>query len=308
MRWRTSPAARGPHTGSRAARPRRGGVRVRLAFGLIAAALLLVGSGSARADTFVAATPEAPAGYGAFLEQYVVKTDLPESGFETRFDYGKLYGKNDQIAIRHLFRRHFQEQRPSELKPAMRTAWAINAYNFFVIDAVLTYMTSHEGEIPASVKDLGGEESIFDEEILLIEDETYSLNSFERHFLFLDRDPGSGKVPAKLDPRIHFALVCGAIGCPPLWPEPFRGRKLDRQLDDCTANALAGPRCLRVEGKKIHACQLFAWYKGDFANHGGVVGFLKEFVPEERKKSLFGGELMKPVVTDIEWDWALNRP
>ena len=315
MRWRTSAADPRFRTGSGSrSGPKNlglpqvgGGSRFRICgTSLIPVLGILLGAEAASADSFLAATPEAPAGYGAFLKQYVVKTDLAEPGFETRFDYAKLYGQADQIGIRNIFRKHFLDQLPSEIEPESRIAWALNAYNFFVIDLVMTHATAHEGELPASVKDLG--EDVFTRDRFTIEGETYSLDSFERRFLFLDRDPQSGKVPARLDPRLHFALVCGAVGCPPLWPEPFRGRKLDEMLDTCVANALAGPRHLHAQGKTIHASQIFSWYKTDFANHGGVVGFIKEFAPDGRKKSLFGGELMKPVVTDIEWDWGLNRP
>ena len=34
------------------------------------------------------------------------------------------------------------------------------------------------------------------------------------------------------DPRVHFALVCAALGCPPLRAEAYRGETLDPQLDD----------------------------------------------------------------------------
>ena len=34
------------------------------------------------------------------------------------------------------------------------------------------------------------------------------------------------------EPRIHFALVCAAIGCPPLRNQAFTGGRLDEQLDE----------------------------------------------------------------------------
>jgi hypothetical protein len=40
------------------------------------------------------------------------------------------------------------------------------------------------------------------------------------------------------EPRIHFALVCAAMGCPPLRGEAYTGARLDAQLDD-----QAGPSC-----------------------------------------------------------------
>lgn len=44
------------------------------------------------------------------------------------------------------------------------------------------------------------------------------------------------------EPRIHMALVCAALGCPPLWNEPYVGRKLAQQLDDQSRRFLEIPR------------------------------------------------------------------
>lgn len=33
------------------------------------------------------------------------------------------------------------------------------------------------------------------------------------------------------EPRIHAALVCAAISCPPLRQEPYTGENLDEQLE-----------------------------------------------------------------------------
>jgi hypothetical protein len=34
------------------------------------------------------------------------------------------------------------------------------------------------------------------------------------------------------DPRIHGAIVCASVSCPPLRREPFAAARLDAQLDD----------------------------------------------------------------------------
>ncbi|MCR4295249.1 MAG: DUF547 domain-containing protein, partial [Elusimicrobia bacterium] len=38
--------------------------------------------------------------------------------------------------------------------------------------------------------------------------------------------------PVFNEPRVHFALVCAAKGCPPLRSEAYDGSRLDAQLDD----------------------------------------------------------------------------
>ncbi|TMB47614.1 MAG: DUF547 domain-containing protein, partial [Deltaproteobacteria bacterium] len=34
------------------------------------------------------------------------------------------------------------------------------------------------------------------------------------------------------EPRVHFAIVCASVSCPPLRSEAYRAADLDRQLDD----------------------------------------------------------------------------
>jgi hypothetical protein len=49
------------------------------------------------------------------------------------------------------------------------------------------------------------------------------------------------------EPRIHLALVCAALGCPPLRTEPYEGAKLDRQLNDQARVFLANPHKFRID-------------------------------------------------------------
>jgi len=157
-----------------------------------------------------------------------------------------------------------------------------------------------------SISDIGkGEFSVFDQERFEIAGKSYSLNRFEHHFLFGDVDRESGRIPKDLDPRFHFALVCAAKGCPPLWPEPLDPQTLDRQLAAMTRNALRSPRQLRASGNTIHVSQIFAWYKADF-ERVGMRAFLETYAPEDVAAMLAGAS--KKIVADIEWDWSLNRP
>ena len=41
------------------------------------------------------------------------------------------------------------------------------------------------------------------------------------------------------DPRIHGAIVCASLSCPPLRQEPYREERLDAQLDDNVRRWLA---------------------------------------------------------------------
>jgi hypothetical protein len=70
------------------------------------------------------------------------------------------------------------------------------------------------------------------------------------------------------EPRIHFAVNCASIGCPPLRLEPYVAEQLDRQLDDATREFLAGRHGTEVSrgplGVRLRVTSLFDWYGEDF--------------------------------------------
>jgi len=252
-------------------------------------------------------TPYSPAHYAWILKEYLVVRNLPDGGFVTRFDYQHLFERQGQETMRSGIRSEFLSADPGTFDPATLTAWAVNAYNFFVIDLIEDQLLTPEGEILASLADVGaGDFAVFDEPRYAIGDETMSLNQFERRFLFQDWD-GKGKRPEEFDPRPHFAIVCGAVGCPPLWPQPVRPQDLNLTLDRMTRNALRSQSQLWVEGNTIHVSKIFEWYEADFGGKKGVRAFLSEYAPPAAKQLLIDNP-KAVIATDIEWDWSLNSP
>ncbi len=49
------------------------------------------------------------------------------------------------------------------------------------------------------------------------------------------------------EPRLHVALVCAAMGCPPLGDEPYTAAKLDSQLDDQVKRFIDSSYGFRIE-------------------------------------------------------------
>ena len=73
------------------------------------------------------------------------------------------------------------------------------------------------------------------------------------------------------EPRIHFALVCAAIGCPPLRSEPFLGSQLSEQLEDQAKQFLAMKEKNRFDGRRntLYLSPIFKWYEEDFTKPAG---------------------------------------
>ncbi|MBL7802910.1 MAG: DUF547 domain-containing protein [Saprospiraceae bacterium] len=72
---------------------------------------------------------------------------------------------------------------------------------------------------------------------------------------------------ARTDPRIHFALNCGAKSCPPIGV--YSSEKIEQQLALATASFLEQETSICNQKREIRTTSLLCWYLGDF---GGVLG------------------------------------
>ena len=73
------------------------------------------------------------------------------------------------------------------------------------------------------------------------------------------------------EPRIHFALVCAATGCPPLRSEAYRADRLEEQLAEATRHFVRTSffnRLDRAEGI-LYVSKIFEWYGEDFEDLTG---------------------------------------
>jgi uncharacterized protein DUF547 len=249
-------------------------------------------------------TPYAPSGYAQLLRDYVVEIPALGGGIESRFQYAQFSASANQVALRGDLRRRFLSVNPEAMDPATRHAWAVNAYNFLVIDLVVEHFVAPGKDTLTSIRELGPKPlAVFEETRYTVANEAYSLNSFEKHFVFDDKD---GKT-APVDPRYHFVLVCAAKGCPPLLSWPIAPEDLDDTLDRAVRNALRTPGQLRLDGKTLHVSKIFDWYAADFQERNPRA-FLSRYAPDDVRLALSQKDKVKEIRPDIEWDWDLNRP
>jgi hypothetical protein len=273
--------------------------------------IIFAGSGEVRGqDTArdLIDTPSSPSGYERLLKEFVIREPLPGGGFDTRIDYSRLAADPESRKLCEEIKDRFLSVNPLAMDQRTRQAWAVNAYNFLVIDLVVNNLHTPEGGDLASIADIGGGNfEVFDEP-LEVGDHLTSLNHLERFYVFLGVDRDAETIPELLDPRFHFALVCGARGCPPLWPVPFQPESLDEQLEEATRNALMNPRQIHLDGRIVRVSKIFEWYEVDFTHAGGVEGFLGQYAPEHVRSVINTRPRRMKVLPDIEWDWSLNRP
>lgn len=110
------------------------------------------------------------------------------------------------------------------------------------------------------------------------------------------------------EPRIHFALVCAALSCPPLRSEPYLAARLDRQLDDQTRTFLANPTKNRFDAdtNTLWLSAIFDWYEADFTKPAGTLEkYVQPFLPESSQTAL--EQAKDATVKFNDYDWSLNE-
>jgi len=109
------------------------------------------------------------------------------------------------------------------------------------------------------------------------------------------------------EPRVHMALVCAAVGCPPLRAEPYVGARLDEQLDDQARRYLSSPYGMKMEPNhhRITVSAIFKWFAGDFNKEDGVRAFLTRYAPTAAARTALADPKTK--ITFLDYDWSLNE-
>lgn len=100
--------------------------------------------------------------------------------------------------------------------------------------------------------------------------------------------------PSEREPRIHFALNCGAKSCPPV--AIYDPQNLDYQLDYMSKKYLERTTEYDSSEKKVTTSTLFSWFRGDFGGKKGIKRMLKSY------------ELIPTTDIDVQfgdYDWTL---
>lgn len=100
-----------------------------------------------------------------------------------------------------------------------------------------------------------------------------------------------------VDPRIHFALNCGAASCPPILT--YSATDVDDQLETATGSFLEQSSTYDRERGVVTVTRLFLYYRGDFGGRRGIYRFLEQYdVIDDGNR---------PKVRYDDYDWS-RRP
>jgi len=75
------------------------------------------------------------------------------------------------------------------------------------------------------------------------------------------------------DARVHFALNCGALSCPPI--ASYEVDRIDEQLELATANYLAAECQYDPAANTVAVPRLLSWFRGDFGGREGILELLR---------------------------------
>ena len=110
------------------------------------------------------------------------------------------------------------------------------------------------------------------------------------------------------EPRVHYALNCASISCPPLWGEPYEGEKLDEQLDAAAKAFQINPKGFRLDRAQrvVYLSRIHHWYRKDFEEAAGSVArYVAKYAPRETAEFLLANE-KDLKINYMDYDWRLN--
>ncbi len=159
-------------------------------------------------------------------------------------------------------------------------AFFINAYNLYAIKLIVDhYPVSSPMEI------IG----FFDTKRIIVTGKKTTLNDLE-----------NDKIRKFNDPRIHFALVCAARGCPKIADHGYDPGHLNEQLTKQAGLSLNDPLFIKAYGTKVKISEIFKWYRRDFGKtDADLISFINKYrdtpLPEKARLSYY------------TYDWSLNE-
>ncbi|KAJ1425493.1 hypothetical protein B484DRAFT_451040 [Ochromonadaceae sp. CCMP2298] len=238
------------------------------------------------------------------------------------------------------------------LSAGQRKAFFINVYNCLAIHALVS------GLLEGAGTDTKGRLRLYARAAYAIAGAVYSLNDIENGILRGNR-PSAAPLTSKpfgegdprsawalvCDARVHFALNCGAVSCPPIGVYSMEreeeggegGGQLEQQLGVATRNFLQSVRVDKGQGGQgvVRLSKLFDWYKQDFVDEGEaaapmglaqaqggaqgwgeggaqadrrLLGWVLAHVSEQQRAQLrpLFRQSPPPSISFEEYDWAVN--
>ncbi len=105
------------------------------------------------------------------------------------------------------------------------------------------------------------------------------------------------------DPRLHYVINCGSVGCPNLRTAPLTGASLEADLDAAARDFINSSRGVAIENGKLVLSGIFKWYRRDFGGtERNMLSHIAQFADASRRRAIEQGL----AVDRYDYDWRLN--
>ena len=235
------------------------------------------------------------------------------TGDGSRVDYQMIRASQSYVEYRALtnllsgFDLRTLESRADKL------AFWINLYNSLVIDAVI------QEDVKVSVTESWlGILGFFQKSAYWVNGLRFSLADIEHGILrqnrgipyfpgaqFATSDYRKNFVIDPMDLRIHFALNCASLSCPPI--QFYSPEDLDMQLDLAASNFINQDLEIGKKEKHITISRIFSWYRQDFGGNHRILNYLSNHLKDPVLSSWFKENLDEIKIRFQPYDWTLNR-
>jgi len=224
---------------------------------------------------------------------------------QTRVDYAQLLNQpkqlNQYLSDVSLVKQNDYQSWTNE----QQLSFLINAYNGFTLQLITQNYAKFKNGDAESIKDLGSFfSSPWEKQFFTLLDKKRSLDDIEHKMIrvWFER------------PRIHAALVCAAVSCPPLRNEAFVADKLDNQLDEQMRLFLSDDQrnTVNLNKNRVYLSSIFKWYGDDFEK--GQQGFnrLQDLIKlyqqdiADNPQQLSWLQQQNFRISYLDYDWRLN--
>ena len=184
---------------------------------------------------------------------------------------------------------------PSRFSETEQLAFWINAYNAITVyQVVQRYPIENVREVGILFGLVGG----FFKQEYRVANRELTLDNIEHDILR----------PTYNDPRIHWALVCAAFGCPRLLRRPYVATDIDPMLTELSFEFMASPRAMHIDDDNVilWVSSYFDWYGGDFeVKAGNIIDYILVHAPTD-KAAWIREHRDTMRVQFIDYDWTLN--
>jgi hypothetical protein len=101
------------------------------------------------------------------------------------------------------------------------------------------------------------------------------------------------------EPRIHFAINCASVSCPPLFNRAYQPHLLDKQLENAARGFMGNPEFNQIGPDQLRLSSIFQWFQGDFTRKGSLVAYIQHYTEIPLSENID--------IDYLPYDWRLNE-